>query len=146
MIYIKQFILSFIVTIGFCIFVNTPKKALWQAGLVGGFSWTANYLISSELNNAILGAFVGSAFVGICAEILATKNKKPATIYLIAGIIPLVPGAGTYYTLSYVIQQENELAYSKALETLGIAVAIAFGILVASLFSNTIKRIRVGKS
>lgn len=145
MIYLKQFILSFIATIGFCIFVIAPKKALWQAGLVGGFAWTANFIISSEGNNAILGAFVGSTLVGIFAEILAIKNKKPATIYLIAGIIPLVPGAGTYYTLSYLIQQNNDLAYEKALQTLGIAVAIAFGILVSSLFSNSIKRIRTRK-
>ena len=42
--------------------------------------------------------------------------------------LPLVPGAGIYYTAYYFIQNENALALAKGISTFKIAVALAIGI------------------
>ena len=54
--------------------------------------------------------------------------KTPVTIFLLAGIFPLVPGAGIYYTAYYFIQGNNALALANGISTFKIAVALAIGI------------------
>jgi len=47
-------------------------------------------------------------------------------------IFPLLPGAGIYYTMSYFLQNNTEMAWSKGMETAGIAGVMAVGILIIS--------------
>ena len=43
-------------------------------------------------------------------------EKCPITIFLVSGIIPLVPGAGIYYTAYYLVTGQMSLAAVKGLE------------------------------
>ena len=61
-------------------------------------------------------------------SIFAIVLKTPVTIFLLAGIFPLVPGAGIYYTAYYFIQGNNALALANGISTFKIAVALAIGI------------------
>ena len=53
-------------------------------------------------------------------------------MFLIAGIFPVVPGAGIYYTMSIGLSGEVQEALQKGLETAGIAGSLAVGILLVS--------------
>ena len=53
----------------------------------------------------------------------------PITIFLVSGIIPLVPGAGIYYTAYYLVTGQMSLAAVKGLEAVKIAFAIVLGII-----------------
>lgn len=64
-------------------------------------------------------------------------------MFLIAGIFPVVPGAGIYYTGYHIFMNNNVEAMSKGVETIKIAIAIALGIgIVVSLprFFFTLRR------
>ena len=50
------------------------------------------------------------------------------TIFLISGIIPLVPGAGIYWAAYYMVTEEFSMASAKGLEACKVAVAIVLGI------------------
>ena len=50
-------------------------------------------------------------------------------MFLLTGIFPLVPGAGIYYTVYALINEENQAFSSNGLQTLEIALAITFGII-----------------
>ena len=56
-------------------------------------------------------------------------------MFLIVGILPLVPGAGIYYTMEYCVSG-NQIAFGQSLvHTLAVAGALALGIvLISSLF------------
>ena len=90
----------------------------------------------------VAGTFFGALTVGILGEFLARLNKKPATLYITPGIIPLVPGAGMYYTMLALIEKDFSMAGNKGVETLFIAAAISIGIIISSVFSRSIKRVR----
>ena len=64
----------------------------------------------------------------LLARIFAIVLKTPVTIFLLAGIFPLVPGAGIYYTAYYFIQGNNALALANGISTFKVAVALAIGI------------------
>ena len=50
------------------------------------------------------------------------------TIFLIAGIFPLVPGAGVYWTAYYIVTDQLRLAAGTGYTAVKVAVAIVLGI------------------
>ena len=57
-----------------------------------------------------------------------TSLKCPITIFLISGIITLVPGAGIYFTAYYLVTNQLAMAAVKGLGAVKVAFAIVLGI------------------
>ena len=51
-----------------------------------------------------------------------------STIFLVSGIIPLVPGAGIYYTVYYMVTNQLAEASRRGMESVKVAFAIVLGI------------------
>ena len=54
-----------------------------------------------------LASFFGTLAVVLISRILTVRMKCPITIFLISGIIPLVPGAGVYFTAYYLVTEPD---------------------------------------
>lgn len=139
---IKQFVFSFFGTIGASILFSIPRDSIIISGTVGALGWTTYTTILSKYSSPVAGTFFGALAVGIIGELLARHFKKPATVFIIPGIIPLVPGAGMYYTMLALIEKRFLDAANIGTETLFIAVAIAIGIVMSSSLSRSIKRVQ----
>ena len=63
---------------------------------------------------------------------MARIRKYPAISYLVVSIFPLLPGAGIYYTVSFALKNQMELALDKGLQPVSIAGVMAVGILLVS--------------
>ena len=63
---------------------------------------------------------------------MARIRKYPAISYLVISIFPLIPGAGIYYTSNHLVLGNMDAFADKGLHTIGIAGAIAIGILLVS--------------
>ena len=137
-----QFIYSFFATIGFAIYFGAPVSAIIPSGIAGGASWSLYFIIFSMLNNKILATVMGAFLVGALGEILAIKYKKPATVFITPGLVPLVPGAGMYYTMSYLVSRDYNGFINSATEVFFTAAAIAIGIIVSTVFSKSIRRFK----
>lgn len=136
---IYQFLLSLGATIGFSIYFNAPILSIIPTGILGGLSWSLYYLFFNYLDQKIIGAFFAAFLVGTLGEILAIVFKKPATVFITPGIVPLVPGAGMYYTMLYLVEENFDMAISKGVETFFIAASISIGIIASTIFSRSIK-------
>lgn len=143
MVIIKQLVLSFISTIGFSILFSSPKKTLVYNGLTGAIGWTIYFIAANIFNSNVTATFLGALTVGLLGELLARVCKKPATIFITSGIIPLVPGAGMYYTMFAIIENDFTMAANKGAETFFLATAIAVGVIISSAFSRSIKRVKL---
>ncbi len=139
---IKQFILSFLSTIGFAILFSIPRDSIIKSGLVGASGWVTLYISSIYFESNIAGTFFAAIIVGILGELLARHYKKPATVYSIPGIVPLVPGAGMYYTMLALVEKDFHNAANKGTETFFIAAAISIGIIISTSLSRSIKRVK----
>lgn len=129
-------------TVGFSMLYSCPRDTLAYSGLAGSIGWIAFYITSKLFNSTIAGTFIGALTVGILGQVLSRLNKKPATLFITPGIIPLVPGAGMYYTMFALIEKDFFTAANKGVETFFIAAAISIGIIISSIFSTSIKRVR----
>jgi uncharacterized membrane protein YjjB (DUF3815 family) len=139
---IKQFLLSFLTTAGFAILFSIPKDSIVKSGLAGALGWVTFYIISVLFKSNILGTFFAAIVVGILGELLARHYKKPATVYIIPGIVPLVPGAGMYYTMLSLVGKNFLDAANKGTETFFIAAAISIGVIISTSLSRSIKRVK----
>ncbi|MTI70971.1 MAG: threonine/serine exporter [Firmicutes bacterium] len=139
MYFIKQFIYAFISTIGFSIIFNIPRDSIIKSGIGGALGWIVNILINQQLGSSSAGAFLGAITVGLIGEFFARLFKKPATVFIIPGIIPLVPGAGMYYTMRAIIEKNFITAAEIGSETFFIAASIATGVIISSSISKIFK-------
>lgn len=141
-----HFLFSFFATVGFAVFLNSPKSILIHSGLVGGIGWVIFYYLVNLTSNDILANFIASLFVSYISEVLARKLKQPAIVFLIPGIIPLVPGLGMYNTMLYLIQRDYINGIAKGVDVLFVAGAISLGALVVSSLFKTIHIINLKKA
>jgi uncharacterized membrane protein YjjB (DUF3815 family) len=123
---------AFIACIGFCMIFNVRSPGSIICSLGGALGWLI-YLLMNHANGSVyLSAFIASVIISIYSEVMARIRKYPVTGYLLVSIIPLVPGAGIYHTMEYGIAGDSQLFLSKGLETVGIAGALAIGVLLVS--------------
>lgn len=127
---IMQIILSFFATLSFSVLFNVPEKELFFCGLTGAAGWLI-YNIALHYGLTIISAsFAATLIITALSRIFANIRKTPITIFLISGIIPLVPGAGMYYTMLNLITYKNMEAALKGIETMKISGVIAIGIIL----------------
>ena len=94
------------------------------------------------MQNYIDGYFVpyliASIFVGIYAEIMARVNKAPATIFLTAAAVPLIPGGSLYYTMLGIVEKDSAAFSENGIAALTIALAISLGFVIVALSNKYI--------
>ncbi|OJT71414.1 hypothetical protein BM530_22550, partial [Clostridioides difficile] len=90
--------------------------------------------------------FIAAALVSACSETLARKLKQPAIVFVIPGILPLIPGIGLYNTMLSLIQKNYSLAMSKGTDALFLSAAIALGVLVVTSFVRTLNLLKIRKN
>ncbi|WP_434798388.1 threonine/serine exporter family protein [Terrisporobacter vanillatitrophus] len=141
-----HFIYSFIATVGFSIFLNAPKSTLISSGFVGGLGWSIFYYLAKLSENDIFANFIAALLVSYISEILARKLKQPAIVFIIPGIIPLVPGLGMYNTMLYLVQHDYNNAIAKGADVLFVGGAISLGILVVTSLVKTLHILSIKKT
>ena len=100
-------------------------RYLLSAGLTGGLGWLVYLLLADH--GSVLRFFFATIVVASLAEVFARIYKAPATIFLIIGIVPLVPGGGMYETMEALINHDMPLFAERGLATAASAGAIAVG-------------------
>ena len=129
---------AFLGSIGFAIFFKMKGKQIVLAGIGGAVTWIVYLLIQHFIEGYFVPYLVASIFVGIYAEIMARVNKAPATIFLTAAAVPLIPGGSLYYTMLGLVEQDEELFATSGVAALTIALAISLGFVVVALANKYI--------
>lgn len=123
----------------FSILTEVPRRFLPYAAFTGGFAWWAYVLISDLTHSTLQAAFFSILAVAFLSHILARIKKAPVTVFLIAGILPSVPGAGIYRTVYYLIQGNQMLSMHYLVVTLHTAGAIALAIFITDSVFNLLQ-------
>lgn len=132
---ISSFAFAFFSTLGFSILFHVPKRHLISASFVGGCGWVTFVYLLSAGSGKVMACFAGSCVVALISDIFSKGFKEAATIFVIPGILPLVPGAGMYDTMRAALASNFSETAAVGTETILMASSIAGGLLiVASLF------------
>ena len=121
---------AFIAIFAFAIMLETPKKYFIWAGIVGAIGWFVYLIAMEQAANEVFATFLSALAIAFVSQIFARVFKLPVTVFLIAGILPTVPGAGMYRIVYYFIQNDTAMTSYYLTITLEIAGAIAIGIFI----------------
>lgn len=143
--FVLQVVSAFVGVVAVAVLFQVPKKNLVLAGVTGAAGWFLELVAEEVSGNALLSYFLAAFLVAILSQIFARVSKAPVTLYLVTGILPLVPGVGMYRTVYYLLQSNHELTSYYFSYTLQIAGMIALAIFVVdSCFKRLYKRKKRG--
>lgn len=125
-----QFIYATLATFGFTLIFRVPKRSIILSSLTGGFGWLTYQLAASYGFTSIIACFLGACIVALLSDIASKTSKEASTVFIIPGIMPLVPGAGMYKMMLEFIHNDMTGFADEAVQTLMAAGAIAVGLLV----------------
>lgn len=123
---------AFLCSAAFAIIYNIYGLGILVCAFGGALGWLS-YLLSAPLLQSDIGQmFIAAVVISIYAEVMARTRKCPVTGYQMVAALPMVPGGGIYYTMEHAINGEIDAFLASFLHTLGLAGAIAVGVLLVS--------------
>lgn len=123
---------TFIACCAFGIQFNIRFGHLIAASVGSIVSQLVYSLLQMSEFNEIACCFIAAAAVAAYSEVMARCFKAPVNMYLIVGIIPLVPGGLIYYTMLALVMGDNETFLDRAVDAFSAAGSIAMGIFAVS--------------
>lgn len=123
----KEILSAVVGTVSFSVLFGVPREYYPYCGFIGGAGWLV-YCLAELFLPGSGPCFVATAVVILLSRTAAVVKRCPVTIFLIAGIFPLVPGAGVYWTVYHIVMEELFLAVSTRYSAMKEAIAIVMGI------------------
>lgn len=121
---------GFVAATAFALIYRVPTQEVVYCGLVGAGAWL---MFCAARGIGEVGAyFLAAAAAAFLSEIFARLRYHPVIVYLIPGVIPLVPGGMAYTTMLSFLQNEYGIGLELLAVTFFAAGAIAGGITVVS--------------
>ena len=136
--YVLPCLWAFVACMGFGLVFNIRGFGL----LICGLGWLVYLVAMAQGTGDIAAAFVAAIAIGAYSEIMARVRRCPVTGYLQVALLPLVPGAGIYYTMSYCVEGQTDLFLATLLHTLGMAAALSVGAMLVSSVLRILRRRR----
>lgn len=130
-----QLVAAFVGTVGFSALFGAPRRYYLYCGLAGMAGW-AVYLLVAAGHSVVGAAFFAALTVAAISHVMTRLCRCPVTVFLICGIIPLVPGGGIFWTAYYIVTEQLRMAAATGFVALKVTIAIAGGIILASGIIN----------
>lgn len=141
---IIQVIMATVGALGFSILFRVNERNVPAGAVGGGLGWIVYLLMFNLCHNLFISYFVASITVCFYAEIVARILKAPSTVFLVPGIIPLIPGGSLFYTTKAIVEGDWQTFFDFGLNTVWITFGMAAGMAVSAflvyIFTDNKKR------
>ncbi len=138
---LEQLAMSFIASAAFVVIFNAQKSTLFPGGITGMISWFIYFMIVNRAGyDPVAASLVASFFVAIISQLFSRVYKTPVIVFIIAGIIPLVPGGLAYDAMRNFVENDYNTGLALATKTLLISGAIAFGLVFSEVINQMIRK------
>ncbi len=125
-----HFLAAAVGTVAFALIFDVPPRFYLLCGLIGGVGFFLVELLMDLGLSQTEATFLATMLVTLSSRVCAVWRRCPATVFLISGIIPLVPGAGVYWTAYYLVMGDTSEALTRGFAAIRVAVAIVLGIVL----------------
>lgn len=125
---LPQIFAAFLGTVAFALLFGVPRNCYIFCGMIGGLGWLV-YLAVCTGADETFAVLLATMAVVFLSRLIAVRMHCPATLFLIPGIFPLVPGAGVYWAAYYVVTERLLLAAHTGYSAAKTSAAIVLGII-----------------
>ena len=115
---------------------NVPRAALAWCSLAGLLAWAVQVQVGFLGMPPEAGALLGALTISLVGEALARARRMPALVFVVPGILPLVPGTRAYHAMLAVLQDNHSLAAQEGIQALISAGGIAVGLLMGTALTR----------
>lgn len=122
----------------FGVIFNLRGINILYSGLCGGLGYLI-YLLLGPGNYTAL--FYAGMAITLSAEVIARISKKPATLFLVGGLLPLVPGGEMFQTFLSLMEGRRDVMVYLATTVL-YAGALSFGMIIVNALLHLISLLR----
>lgn len=147
-----QYLGAFIIAGGYALGVQSPKKGILIASIMGGIGWFFYIVISNIFFSPIVASGVAATVIGALASIQSRWWHTPSHMLIMAGVVPLVPGLTLYKGLmqlvgspaitTVTIDQATLTLLNAMLIAIAIAAGATFGIIMTRPLKQSLLRAR----
>ncbi len=136
----QAFIFAFVATVAFAVLFQAEKETMPVSGVIGAIGWLIFVVVHHQMGSSSFYAdFIATVTISLLSELSARIFKKPATAFVIPGVIPLVPGLGMYQGMTQIIYKSYNTGIDTLMEAGMDAAAIALGIMFMTSIFNVVK-------
>lgn len=137
-VYLRDFVACMAAVLCYGIIISVPRKPLFYGACGGALSYLVYRLIHTLSGHEMIGYLVGTLVAAVGAELLARRCKMPVTIFVLPGIIPLVPGVGLYRSMLCLIRNDISGFLHEGVRTLFISGIIAVTVAVINALARNL--------
>jgi len=119
---------------------SVPGRALAWAGAIGAAGWAAVLLLGHIGVSEIFATAVAAWLVGLAGRALASRQRTHPFLYIVPGIMPLVPGLTIYGGMLTLISGNDPGGIAMLLRALAVGLAIAAGVTLGHTVIRPIRR------
>ncbi|MFV0468328.1 MAG: threonine/serine exporter family protein [Dysgonomonas sp.] len=91
--------LSFFVAIGFALLFETPRKALFVSGILGGVGHCIRFVLIHSGFGLVPSTLCGTVFIGLAGIYCAHGIHTPPVVFTLPACITMIPGLYAYRTM-----------------------------------------------
>lgn len=130
----------------FALIFKTDKRHLLMVSISGFFTYFVYHAVSFFGGGFFIASFASTVFAAVFGEACARIFRAPTILYLVTGLIPIVPGGEAYYAMRYLLEKRTDLASAKLISTGSVALGIASGIVLVSIVVGVLTDRRKAKA
>lgn len=142
---LKQLVFGFITAVGFAFIWRVPRHRIPLSGLAGALGWLVYWAALQVGIGNTISTFLGAYSIAFVSFLIARRTQAPATLYNIPAITLLVPGAGSYRMMHSLITGDYHEAITHGINVIGLAGAIAGGLIVFEVARRHFKPLTLTK-
>lgn len=95
----RDFVIAFVIGLGWSVLFGTSRKVIWVAGLLGGIGHSIRFVLLSLDVGLIVATFVGATTIGVLGIFIAHKVDHPPVVFTMPACITMIPGMYAYRTM-----------------------------------------------
>lgn len=131
-------------TMAFSLLFGVPRKYFMHCGCIGMSGWFFYKLMLVQIGLSVpISVFLATVLIVLLSRYAAVFEKCPATVFMITGIFPVVPGAQIYWATYYLVTNQLQEAFESGFLAIKVMISIVLGIVV--VFEIPYKFFKLGK-
>lgn len=119
---------------------SVPRRELLLSGTVGAVGWGTYLALSDVGASLIFTTAVAAVVVGLMGNLIATRRRTNPFLFVVPGVMPLVPGLTIYEGMLYLFQGQAGSGASTLLRAAAIGLAIAAGVVLGNMAVHPLRR------
>jgi len=137
---VRALVGAFFGTLGFAWLVHAPRRAWVPSGMVAALVYLLYRVLTFLSVSDPMSIFCGALLGALAGHLCARKLKMISTVFLMASVVPVVPGLGLYRMMACFGQGQTSLGADYGIQAMITIAMTALGLAMGSFVDRSLHR------